>query len=1002
MPIGAAGLSAILAYDLRVNRLNNPEVIEGSYPVFSWKLKAANKDAKGLKQGVFEIIVCSTQKKATEGKGDLWWQETASNQTMDLPYDGKPLEPGKKYFWRLKVKDKASSTADWSAIQSFRVGVSNFKGQWIHGGKPQPVTSALDSAEWIWDQDGGPNAASGTKTFTYEFDGGTSARFVGSVDDEFELFLNGKKLGEQKGKDSWRQVTKIELKGIQKGKNRLEIRATNAAGQAGLLGAIEVQTADGKKVYRTGSEWKVEGRSAKVLGKNGMQPWNRIQETRFIVSPAKYFKKSWTPKSKVSSAVWYGTACGIADFTLNGKRISEDLFTPGWTDYRTRIYYKAYDLTNSIKKGENDLGATLGQGWYSGYVAWGAQREHYGDTPMVRGFLEVEYSDGSKETVATDSSWQVAEGPILDEHFLHGEKFDARKPVSGWKSAQIGNPKVGKFEAFEGNPVSEYQSLEAKTIKDLGQGKYLIDFGQNLSGYVRLKGKFGNGQKMTIRHGERLDASGQLYTDNLRLAQAIDSYIANGKGEETWNPRFTFHGFQYIEVSGMTEAPKNDTFKAVAISSATPETGKLETSDPMLNKLVSNAWWTQKMNFVDIPTDCPQRDERLGWTGDAQAYVRTATYFSDVHAFFTKWLVTLDDAQRADGQYPQVAPVLKGLEDGGPAWADAGVICPMTIYNVYGDRALLARHYPQMKKFIEFCRSRSKDNLMPPDKYHIFGDWLSINANTPNDLITTAYFAQSTLLVKKAAEILGEQKDVKYFDDLHKKIKQTYIENFLEADGKVKGDTQCGYVLTLGFDLVPKERQFEVVQHLVKNIEQRNWHLSTGFVGTRDLMNVLVKVDREDVAFRLLHNTTFPSWGFTVVNGATSIWERWDGWTPEKGFQDIGMNSFAHYAYGAVTGWMFETIGGIREAEAGYGKFVIEPKIDPNLTFANCSYESVRGTIRCNWKKVGNKVKFEIEVPPNTTAMFRYPSFKNAATAQSYGSGTYTFTVDIPGTTNSK
>ena len=632
----------------------------------------------------------------------------------------------------------------------------------------------------------------------------------------------------------------------------------------------------------------------------------------------------------------------------------------------------------------------MSQGWYSGYVAWGSQREHWGDTPKLVMQAEIEYTDGSTEMVGTDESWKYGEGPVRDEHFLHGEKYDANTPITTDKSALVALTPTIPVDAFDGDPVREYTRLKATTITKLGDSKYLIDYGQNISGFVRLKVNYPAGTKITIRHGERLDKDGNLYTENLRLAKAIDTYTCKGGGEE-WNPRFTFHGFQFIEVTGVPAAPSKDTFTAIAISSSTPESGSLKTSDAMLNKLVSNAWWTQKMNFVDVPTDCPQRDERLGWTGDAQAYIRTATYYSDVQAFFQRWLVTLDDSQSADGNYPKVAPVLKGLDDGGPAWGDAGVICPMTIYQVYGDKTLLARHYPQMKKFIEFCRARSNPKLLPPKSYHIFGDWLSINANTPPDVITTAYFAGSTKIVADAARVLGNRAEAAEYDELHAKIKSAFQSAYIDKEGHVKGETQTGYVLALYFDLMPKELVEKASSHLIKNIEDRKWHLSTGFVGTRDLMHVLSKIGRNDVAFRLLHNTTFPSWGFPIVNGATSIWERWDGWTPEKGFQDVGMNSFAHYAYGAVVGWMFEKIGGVKELKPGFEEILIAPEIDPNLTFADCVYKSVRGDIKTRWEKKSGTLTLTVSVPVNTSAVIKVPGEKGM-TEHRVGSGDHVFT----------
>ncbi|MCB0826052.1 MAG: family 78 glycoside hydrolase catalytic domain [Armatimonadetes bacterium] len=886
--------------------------------------------------------------------------------------------------------DQDDEATGWSEPAYFAIGLNqeDWQAQWIHGAKPISTPEPISDANWIWTKGGDPkNFHAGTHTFSREFTAilGDVARITLTADNLYTLIVNGAEIHKTSDPEAWNRVRTFDISShIKEGRNRIEIIATNATpGYAGVIAAITVAN----QTYITDGSWSADGEAVQVLGKNGMEPWKKVLTYPFVTAPAQYFRTKFAPQKPIKRAVAYVTALGNVDFTINGERVSNDLFTPGWTDYRIRTYYRAFDVTDNLKSGENELGAVLGQGWFAGYVAWGAQREHWGDTPMFKAQVEVEYEDGSRETVATNATWQVSDGPILDEHFLHGEKYDARIKPSNWKAAQIGEYKTS-LEAFTGNPVQEYAALPPKSVKKIGEKKYLIDFGQNLSGYTRIHVNEPAGTKITIRHGERLDAEGNLYTANLRLAQAIDQYICAG-GDETWNPRFTFHGFQYVEVVGLSKKPTGETIQAIAISSATPEVGVMETSDQMLNQLLSNCWWTQKMNFVDVPTDCPQRDERLGWTGDAQAYVETAAYFSDVQAFFDKWLVTLDDAQREDGQYPQVAPVLKGLGDGGPAWSDAGVICPMEIYDAYGDKELLRRHYPNMKRFIEFCRARSKDSLLPLDNYHIFGDWLSINANTPKDVITTAYFAGSTELLAEAAEILGYEDDAKHYHDLHQRIRKAFQQSFVSADGKVSGDTQCGYVLAIGFDLLEPGQADLAAKHLIENIESRNWHLSTGFVGTRDIMHVLTKIGRSDVAFRLLHNTDYPSWGFPIQHGATSIWERWDGWMPEKGFQDVGMNSFAHYAYGAVAGWMFKTIGGISPLEAGYGKISIAPQIDPNLEFAKTTYDSVRGPIRTHWWRDGDSVRMTVEIPANTTAVVVLPD--GSGTRHEVGSGSYEF-----------
>ncbi|MBI5395963.1 MAG: rhamnosidase, partial [Verrucomicrobia bacterium] len=378
------------------------------------------------------------------------------------------------------------------------------------------------------------------------------------------------------------------------------------------------------------------------------------------------------------------------------------------------------------------------------------------------------------------------------------------------------------------------------------------------------------------------------------------------------------------------------------------------------------------------------RDERLGWTGDAQVYVRTATLNTDVQAFFNKWLVDLcQDSQRGDGQFPMVAPVKVAGPDGGPAWQEAGVICPWTIYEVYGDRRVLERHYDAMTKFIAFCKNRSTPALLPPDKFHCFGDWLSIKAETPKDVIYTAYFAYSTKLVARAAEVLGKTGDAAKYNELFSQIKAAFNRAYVAPDGRIKGDTQACYVLAIAFDLVDGEKAKLAAKYLVDDIAGRDGHLSTGFIGTKDLMLALAKIGRNDVAYRLLHNDTFPSWGFSIKHGATSIWERWDGWTPENGFQTPGMNSFAHYSFGAVYQWMVENIGGIRNDGPAYKRIIIAPQPGGKLTSADVRYDSIRGPIESAWKKSGDKLTFNVTIPANTTATVFVPAANADAVTES-------------------
>ncbi len=529
------------------------------------------------------------------------------------------------------------------------------------------------------------------------------------------------------------------------------------------------------------------------------------------------------------------------------------------------------------------------------------------------------------------------------------------------------------LQAHPGPPVRVFAELAPKSFKPVASGIWIFDLGQNFAGVTRLRVRGAAGQKITLRFAERLNTDGTLYTQNLRGARAIDTYICKGGGEETWEPRFTFHGFQYVEVRGLTETPTERTITGLALSSATPVVGSFECSDPMVNRLASNILWTQRANFIDIPTDCPQRDERLGWTGDAQAYIRSACMNADVQAFFHKWIVDLTDAQREDGQFPMVAPLKVADDDGGPAWADAGVICPWTLYDVYGDRDILEEQYPAMAKFVEFCKTRSTPDLLPPAKFHCFGDWLNIDADTPHDVIFISYFARCTKLVALTADVLGKTSEAQEYHSLFERIRSVYLSSYVDAEGHVKGNTQTSYVLALASGLLDEERAQQAGRHLVADIASRGWRLSTGFVGTKDLMLVLSAIRRNDVAYRLLQTDLFPSWGFTIRHGATSIWERWDGWTPEKGFQDPGMNSFAHYAFGAVYQWMVENIGGIRSGSPGYRDVIIAPQPGGTLTWARVSYRSAAGPISTSWKLNEGRMTVQVVIPANSRAAIQLP-----------------------------
>ena len=725
-----------------------------------------------------------------------------------------------------------------------------------------------------------------------------------------------------------------------------------------------------------------------------------------FLPPAVYLRRKFAVGGVVRRATIYATALGTFDLYLNGRRLTESFFNPGWTDYTKRVYYRTYDVTKFFyndpavaddRKNHAEfpfaypcfVDAVLADGWYSGYIGYQHQRNHYGKSPRFMAQMHVEFIDGSTQDFATGPDWKAITGPIREADFLMGETYDVREEDkwdqpdfedSKWQPVNVGATLKPELQSDPGPPVVEIEQRIPQKVTEPKPGVYVLDMGQNFAGVPHLT-IFNTqpGQTITFRFAERLNPDGTIYTANLRTARATDTYICRGDKTEVWEPRFTFHGFQFIEVTGLSKRAAALMIDGVALSSDTPRAGHFECSNAMLNQLASNIYWTQRSNFIDIPTDCPQRDERLGWTGDAQIYCRSATLNCDVQAFFTKWLVDLDDAQRADGQFPMVAPLKVAGDDGGPAWADAGVICPWTMYDVYGDRRLLEKHYPAMTRFIAFCEKRGTPDGLPPQQFHCFGDWLSIGADTPKDVIYTAYFARSTQLVAQAAEVLGKPDDAAKYRALEERIKAGFNRAYVAADGRIKGNTQAVYVLALAFDLLDAKHQKLAAKYLVADIESRGWHLSTGFIGTKDLMGVLARIGRNDVAYRLILNDTFPSWGFSIKHGATSIWERWDGWTPEKGFQDPGMNSFAHYSFGAVYQWMVENIGGIRSDGPAYKRIIIRPQPGGDLTWADVRYTSIRGEIVSRWELKDGRFTLKVTIPPNTTGTVYVPAKSAAA-----------------------
>ncbi len=1009
---------------LRCEYRIDPLGIDIQEPRLSWVPVASDPELRGVSQSAYRILVAGSKELLSKEQGDLWDSgKVKSDETAQIAYAGQALVSNKDYWWSVQVWDQDGKASGWSEPARWSTGLlskEDWKAKWIAYDEPsekelakaEPVNT--DDCVWVWYPEGDPRqqAPQGDVFFRRVVDLGKVAdiqlaRMVLTADNYFKLSVNGEELGNSA---DHRKFFEFEIgEQLQDGENTFAICAINGSDSpAGLIGALQVEYASGKSLHvPIDASWKcyeneVEGWSqpgfddsgwvqAKVIAKLGDTPWNEIQpaETLFLPPPP-YLRKDFSVDKPVVRATVFASALGIYEIKCNGKKIGADYFTPGWTDYHTRVYYNTYDVTDLVQEGENTLGAILADGWYAGHVGWGQIRGRYGKDPRFMAQLMLEHPDGSSTVIGTDESWKAAYGAIDEADFLMGEAYDARleEKVDGWDCpgfddkdwAKVSTPEVEDMlvEAYPGVTVQEIMEIPAKSISEPQPGVYVYDLGQNLVGGIRLKISGDAGSKITIRYAEVLNSDGTPYTINLRGARTIDSYTLKGDGVECWEPRFTFHGFRFVELTGCDTPPALDAVTGVVLHSDAPMTGILETSNPMVNQLIHNIEWGQRGNYLEVPTDCPQRDERLGWTGDAQVFIHTGAYNMDVAAFFTKWLIDLDDSRNEAGAYAHVAPDI-GVGHDSPGWGDAAIICPYYLYQMYGDKRIIERHYDSMAGYIEYLEKNSENLIRPAIG---FGDWVSLNADTPKDVISTAYFAYVTNLMSELAGVIGREDDAKKYKELFEEIKAAFNKEFVKKDGRIEGGTQTCYLLALYKDLLPEAMRPAAMRHLIRDLMARGWHHSVGFLGVRILLPTLSRFGRDDVAYRLLLNDTYPSWGYEVKNGATTIWERWDGWTDEFGFQDPGMNSFNHYAFGSVGEWLYATMAGIEPAEASFKRVRIRPNTGGDLTHVNARYNSIRGWIGSEWDQQGESFVLKVRIPENTTAEIHVPTFNAAQVSE--------------------
>ncbi|MGR3804189.1 alpha-L-rhamnosidase [Marinibacterium profundimaris] len=721
-------------------------------------------------------------------------------------------------------------------------------------------------------------------------------------------------------------------------------------------------------------------------------PQDNQYDNRFQARPADYLRREVILPARPVRATAYVSALGLYELYINGQRIGKDVMAPGWTDYHKRVEYQVHDVTGAVRDGANCVGAILGEGWYCGRIGHNQRRagNHYGGRPALLCQIHLDYADGRREILASDADWQTRQGPICYSDFLAGEHYDARLELGDWASPGhdtsrwqpveciLPEPGLPGLDAARIQPSRETERFTPAAIMTAPDGERIFDFGQNIAGYCEMTVEAPAGTVFRLRHGERLTEDGALYTANLRYAVSEDIYVAKGGGPETFKPRFTFHGFQYAGLTIEGDAPE-PALTAIAIQTATPPAGRMETGHPMVNRLLSNIEWGQRGNFLAVPTDCPQRDERYGWTADAQVFWRTAGYVADVSAFLTKWMEDLIDGQSPDGAFPDVAPT-KPLnpyrltpQPGAPAWGDGPIIMAWHHWLRYGDRDLLDRCWGPFTAWMSYIERHNPDGIRRNAVHNNYGDWLSIGPATDRALVATAYWVHLADLMAGIA--VATDRDIEPWRTLGTRLRRAFRDAFL-ADGRLSGDTQSAYLMALDFDLLEPDDRPRAATRLMELIDAAGGHLQTGFIGVRHLCPVLSDNGYPEAAVALLLKDTYPSWGFSIRHGATTIWERWDGWTPEAGFQSTAMNSFNHYSYGAVGEWIWARLAGIDwdPAAPGFARLIMRPIFDRRIGHVEASYMAHTGEICSAWHyDEGDRILWTVCLPPDVTARVVLP-----------------------------
>ncbi|MEZ5106739.1 MAG: family 78 glycoside hydrolase catalytic domain [Draconibacterium sp.] len=991
--------------NLRCEYKVNPIGMDVLNPRFFWQM---TDQRRGTAQTAYQILVSSSEKKLEQNEADIWDSgKVESARSAHVVYGGSPLQSGTGYFWKVRIWNNHGEKSAFSKTATWEMGIlseAGWEANWI--GKITEIDSNKGKKwpwkEWIWH----PTEINIEKPVYFrkkfiltENKKVASALIRMTVDNKFIVNLNNIELGSGTSRE---KIYEFDISDKIKKENIIAIEAANTAGTAcGVLFSLKVNFADGSEMFivpeTTSIGWKTTNvayagwkkfsfndakwEEVKFLGDYETSDWGQVDEKEDYIGPRPVLMRNEINiGKKIKRARVFVTGLGGYVMHINGNRVGDAVFTPGWTHYPKRIQYQTFDVGSLLEKGENAIGAVIGNQWWSGGLGW--RNNHVYSKGPLRFFmqLKVDYEDGSSQTFVTNEDWKIHDSPILRTNLYDGEVYDARLEEEGWdlvgfddsvwQPVDILEKAEGRLVAQQGPLIRINKEIKPVAITLPSKGVYVVDMGQNFAGYARLRVKGETGTTVKMRFAETLKPDGNIYRDNLRGADATDSYTLKGKGVEEWQPLFTYHGFRYVELTGFPGEPTLEDLTGLVVYSSAPDIGEFSCSNELLNKVQHNIVWGQKSNMYSVPTDCPQRDERLGWMGDPQIFAPTASYNMEMITFFNKWMRDITDSQDKDGAVHDVSPVIVVTLPASPGYGDAIYIIPWMMYKFYGDKRILEENYDAIVAWVNYMKSNSVDDLYEKNGY---GDWVAVE-KSPSEPIGSAYYYYGTKLVSTIAGILGKAEDEKEYGELAANIAKAYNEKYFDsANNSYTGNTQTANLIPLSFGIVPGEYSQKVAANIAQNVIKHGNHLTTGFLGVAHLLPVLSNYGFNNLAYTVATQKTYPSWGYFVEKGATTIWELWNG-----DIEGPEMNSGNHFALGSCGEWYYGYLAGIKPAtEApGFKKIIFSPMPAEGLEWAKASIKTTYGIVSSHWQKKGNTIEYNFNVPVNTTAEFYLPSLE--------------------------